>query len=119
MEPLSGARKYHLLVADDDPGVRQLHTDFLRGAGYQVGLAADGREALAHIESRLPDLVLLDLDMPHVSGYEVCRRLKADPRTRFIPVVILTGQTASEARVQAWELGADDFLTKPFRAAEV
>jgi putative two-component system response regulator len=63
--------------------------------------------------------VLLDLDMPRVSGYEVCRRLKAAERTRFIPVVILTGEMAEQARLQCWELGADDFLSKPFRTKQV
>jgi putative two-component system response regulator len=119
MRPLNETHRHQVLVVDDDPAVRKLHADFLEGAGYEVDLAADGREGLARVEARLPDLVLLDLDMPLVNGYEVCRRLKAESRTRLIPVIVLTGHTASEARLQAWELGADDFLTKPFRLAEV
>jgi putative two-component system response regulator len=119
MEAINESRPRHILVVDDDQAIRQLHSDFLNDAGYEVTVAVDGREALARVEDRLPDLVLLDLDMPRVSGYEVCRRLKADPQTRFIPVVILTGEMAEQARLQAWELGADAFLTKPFRTAEV
>jgi cyclic di-GMP phosphodiesterase len=119
MEQMKGSRQHHVLVVDDDPAIRNLHTDLLSGAGYEVAVASDGDEALARVEARLPDLVLLDLDMPRVSGYEVCRRLKSDPRTRFIPVVILTGALAEQARLQAWELGADDFLSKPFRTKQV
>src|SRR5438067_10101919 len=105
MEPMKGSRPHHVLVADDDAAIRRLHTDILQGAGYEVTLAADGIDALARVEERLPDIVLLDLEMPRLSGYEVCRRLKADPRTRFVPVMILTGELASQARLQAWELG--------------
>jgi putative two-component system response regulator len=119
MEQMKGSRQHHVLVVDDDPAIRNLHTDLLGGAGYDVTVASDGDEALARVEVRRPDLVLLDLDMPRVSGYEVCRRLKADPRTRFVPVVILTGAMAEQARLLAWELGADDFLTKPFRTKHV
>jgi len=119
MEQMKGSRQYHVLVVDDDSAIRNLHTDLLTGAGYEVEVAPDGAEALGRVEVRLPDLVLLDLDMPRVTGYEVCRRLKADPRTRFIPVVILTGELAEQARLQAWELGADDFLSKPFKTKEV
>jgi putative two-component system response regulator len=119
MEQMKGSRSYHVLVVDDESAIRDLHTDLLTGAGYEVEVAVDGADALARVEARLPDLVLLDLDMPRVSGYEVCRRLKAAERTRFIPVVILTGEMAEEARLQVWELGADDFLSKPFRTKEV
>jgi putative two-component system response regulator len=119
MSSSNGSRTYRILVVDDDPAIRRFHTCLLEGAGFAVTLAADGHEALSQVEASLPDLVLLDLDMPRLSGYEVCRRLKADARTRFIPVVILTGMGALEARLQAWDLGADDFLAKPFQIAEV
>jgi putative two-component system response regulator len=119
MEQVKGSRHHHVLVVDDDPGIRHLHTDLLSGAGYEVEVAADGADALARVEARPPDLVLLDLDMPRMGGYEVCRRLKAHPRTRFVPVVIMTGELAEQARLQSWELGADDFLSKPFKTKEV
>src|SRR5206468_13085108 len=109
MDQVKGSRLYHVLVVDDDSAIRHLHTDLLTGAGYEVEVAADGAEALARVEARRPDIVLLDLDMPRVTGYEVCRRLKAQPSTRFIPVVILTGESAETARLQAWAFGADDF----------
>lgn len=66
-----------------------------------------------------PDLILLDLDMPGLGGFEVCRRIKSDLRYRLLPIVILTGQEASEARLRAWDLGADDFWNKPFQAVDI
>jgi putative two-component system response regulator len=108
-----------ILVVDDNAATARLLRHLLLMEGHQVVLAADGQQALAHIAEERPDLILLDLDLPHVSGYEVCRRLKADPSTRWIPVVILTGQAAADAKLHSWELGADDFLTKPFQTVEV
>jgi putative two-component system response regulator len=66
-----------------------------------------------------PDLILLDLELPSLSGYDVCRQLKNDPATRWIPIIIVTGQAAFDAKLRAWDLGADDFLTKPFQCVEV
>lgn len=108
-----------VLVVDDDPGIGMLLEQLLTGEGHEVRRARDGREALVLAADRPPDLVLLDLDMPRMGGFEVCRQLKCDPRTRLIPVVIITGRSAAEARLRAWELGADDFLTKPFDRASV
>jgi putative two-component system response regulator len=108
-----------ILVVDDSEPIRGLLSQVLSDEGHNVSVAADGEEALAAIERRPPDLILLDLDLPGCSGYEICRRLKKDPATRLIPIVIITGQSASEIKVQTWELGADDFLPKPFRCAEV
>ncbi len=108
-----------VLVADDCPSVRTVLEQTLLTAGHRVIVARDGHEALALIAASVPDLMLLDLDMPGLGGYEVCQRVKRDPATRFIPVVIITGQSAAEARMRAWELGADDFLTKPFQCVEI
>jgi cyclic di-GMP phosphodiesterase len=113
--PVSG----RILVVDDDPMFRRFLGGFLDSLGYQVALAGNGQEALAQVAARPPDLVLLDLDMPGVSGMEVCRRVKADPATRLIPVLILTGRDASDARLPAWDAGADEYLTKPVRSAEL
>lgn len=115
--PCAGTRPY-VLIVDDDPDVAGLLQKLLAGDGHRAAVAGDGGEALALVAARQPDLVLLDLDMPRLGGFEVCRRLKGDPATRLIPVVILTGRE-EEARLPAWELGADDFVRKPFRAAEL
>jgi putative two-component system response regulator len=109
----------HVLVVDDNPVVSGLLQRLLLAEGYEVAVAADGVAALEHVERRRPDLVLLDLDMPRLSGDQVCRRLKADPATQLIPVVIITAQGELLTRLDAWDYGADDFLTKPFHLVEV
>lgn len=108
-----------ILVVDDDRAIAMLLVQILTSEGYRVSCAGDGRQALAAIDQNHPDLVLLDLDMPLMGGYEVCRRIKQDPTTRLIPVLILTGQSSAEARLKGWELGADEFLTKPFHFVDV
>ena len=108
-----------ILVADDDDSIAALLMQLLTADGHQVTLAHDGEEALALIPVIRPDLVLTDLEMPRVDGFEVCRQIKHDPLTRLLPVLIITGQDAQNARLRAWELGADDFLTKPFEMVEV
>lgn len=112
-------RDQYVLVVDDNPFVASLLERGLRAEGYRVELAPDGVEALRRVGERLPDLILLDVDMPRLSGDEVCRRLKGDPATHLIPVVMITASTSGQNRVAAWDYGADDFLTKPFHMAEV
>jgi putative two-component system response regulator len=109
----------HILVVDDDPSIRFLLYRLLLDEGYSVATAADGSLALEAVAERLPDLILLDIDMPGMSGFEVCRHLKQSPRTRLVPVVIITAQGELPRRLNAWEDGADDFLSKPFHLAEV
>jgi putative two-component system response regulator len=106
-----------ILVVDDNPGVGLLLREMLAAEGYDVVVAGDGLEALLSVERHCPDLIFLDLDLPHLNGFEVCRRLKCDPATRLVPVIIITAQAAD--RLTAWELGADDFLSKPFHHVEV
>lgn len=108
-----------ILVVDDDPTVGAVLEAILTHEGYQVARARDGRGALAAVADRPPDLILLDLNMPQMGGYEVCQRIKKDPATSLLPIVILTGESEFDARMQAWEAGADDFLTKPFQHVEV
>ena len=108
-----------VLVVDDNPFVTSLLDHGLRAEGYRVHVAPDGAEALRCARERLPDLILLDLDLPHVSGDEVCRRLKSDPATRLIPIVMITGTGAARDKLEAWDYGADEFLTKPFHMVEV
>jgi len=102
-----------ILVVDDEPGFRGLLGTLLRSQGLQVVTASDGQEALAQFARHQPDLVLLDVEMPLLNGFEVCRRLKQNPETRLTPVVLITGLSATEDHIRGIESGADDFLNKP------
>lgn len=116
----SGEQKSHrILVVDDNRTNALLLERVLVGDGHMVDVANDGQEALERITHNCPDLILLDLDMPRIDGFEVCRRVKGNPATRFVPIVIVTAQNAFDAKLRAWELGADDFITKPFQCLEV
>jgi class 3 adenylate cyclase len=108
-----------ILVADDRPDNVELVRDLLTMEGYRVLSADNGKEALDKIRENLPDLVLLDLDMPVMDGYEVCERLKADPATLDIPVLMLTAWSAPDQRVKGLRLGAEDYLAKPFDYREL
>lgn len=103
-----------ILVVDDDHRVRDVLTRFLEREGYAVIPATSGEEALEHVRAQPPDLVLLDVQLPGIDGYQVCHLLKENPATALIPVTILTGMQDAEARMRGIESGADDFLTKPF-----
>ena len=103
-----------ILVADDETHIRTLLKISLEMEGYEVDAAADGQEALEKIEAQLPDLILLDIKMPVLNGWQVCERLKAGERTRNIPVVMVTAFGQKEARQRSLDLGADDFIAKPF-----
>src|SRR4029434_697267 len=108
-----------ILVVDDTPRNVKLLADLLTVKGYSVVTAVSGREALALIESDPPDLVLLDVVMPEMSGYEVCRKIREIPETRILPVVMVTALDPSEQRIKGIEAGADDFLTTPIDQAEL
>lgn len=108
-----------VLVVDDNAQNVELVTALLQAEGYEVVSAADGLEALDRVAVCPPDLILLDVMMPKLDGYAVCRRLKQEAATRLIPVVLLTALGAEEARVQGIEAGADDFVTKPFSHTEL
>ena len=103
-----------VLIVDDDAEVREVLSRFLTREGYQPVAVASGESALDAVATDAPDLILLDLVLPGMDGFEVCRRLKADPATALIPVTILTADTDAEARTRGIDAGADDFLTKPF-----
>jgi len=108
-----------VLVVDDLPEIRDLLQVYLEDEGYDVLTAKDGQEALRAVAAHPPDLILLDVMMPGTDGYEVCRRLKSDEKTAFIPIVMLTALQELEHRLQGIEVGADEYLTKPFRRMEL
>jgi class 3 adenylate cyclase len=108
-----------ILVVDDTPRNVKLLADLLAVKGYGVVTAASGREALALLETAQPDLVLLDVVMPEMSGYEVCQKLRATEGTAMLPVIMVTALDPAEERVKGIEAGADDFLTKPINQAEL
>ena len=108
-----------VLVIDDNPDNLSLLTSLLRGQGYDVRPAISGALALKTVQSELPDLILLDVKMPEMDGYEVCRRLKADERCRDIPVVFITAMGDTMDKLQAFNLGAVDYVTKPFQFEEI
>jgi two-component system phosphate regulon response regulator PhoB len=91
----------------------------MRQAGFETMLASSGEEALRELRLRIPDVVLLDLMLPDIAGTEVCRQLKTDPRTKDVPVVMLTARSGEVDKVVGFELGADDYVTKPFSAREL
>jgi len=108
-----------ILVVDDVYENVELLEAYLSQAGYQVAKAYDGEEALLQVERDPPDLILLDIMMPRLNGYEVCRRLKSEKRTAFIPIVMITALREREERIRGIEAGADEFLIKPFNKQEL
>jgi putative two-component system response regulator len=110
-----------VLVVDDEPGNREMMSRLLARKDYEIHTAADGESALEFIRTtdRLPDLILLDVMMPGINGFAVCREIKRQPLTRLIPVVLLTSLEASEHRIEGITAGADDFLTKPVQFEEL
>jgi two-component system alkaline phosphatase synthesis response regulator PhoP len=108
-----------VLVVDDEPNIRNI-LDFTLGAeGYLVIAAGDGEQGFEVALAELPDLILLDVMMPRSDGFEVCRRLKEDPRTAHIPVVMLTAKSGRDDRLQGEAARADGYITKPFSPQRV
>jgi len=108
-----------VLIVDDERDLRALVDFNLRQAGFRTAQAATGAEALARARSLSPQVIVLDLNLPDVSGTDVCRLLKADPQTQAIPIVMLTARSAESDRVLGLELGADDYVVKPFSTREL
>ena len=108
-----------ILVVDDTPQNVKLLADLLTVKGYAVVTAASGREALELVDKERPDLVLLDVVMPQMSGYEVCRLIRDKPATTALPVVMVTALDPAQERIKGLEAGADDFLTKPINQPEL
>lgn len=111
-------RPYALLVEDEAALVELIRYNLER-EGYETAAAADGEEALVMIDERAPDIVLLDWMLPKLSGIEVCRRLRARPATRNLPIIMLTARAEESDRIRGLDTGADDYLTKPFSVSEL
>ncbi len=108
-----------ILVVDDTPANVKLLVDVLSVSGYTATAASNGEDALAQIATDSPDLILLDIMMPGLSGYDVCRRIRADPDTALLPVVLCTSLDPQQERIKGIEAGADDFITKPINRPEL
>ena len=117
--PAAAATAARVLVVDDEPDVIDLVRHRLQGAGHSVLVASDGLSALRLAGEERPDLIVLDLMLPQMSGQEVCRQLKRNPETAAIPVVMLTARGEPLDRVAGLEIGADDYVTKPFSPREL
>lgn len=106
----------NILIVDDDPHMRELVGLFLRPAGFEIAESSDGVEALATLESMKADLVILDIMMPHMDGWELCREIR---KQYDIPLLMLTAKGDTTQKVKGFELGTDDYLVKPFEPAEL
>lgn len=111
--------KTNILIVDDTPANLQLLVGILHEEGYRVRPVTSGEHALKAARAEVPDLVLLDITMPEMNGYEVCRRLKADPKTADVPVLFISALSETDDKVRAFEAGGVDYLSKPFQVAEV
>jgi len=112
-------KKKLILIVDDMPQNLQVLANILYGKGYGISIASSGNQALQSVKTLLPDLILLDIQMPGMDGYEVCKTLKSNPDTQEIPIIFLTAITDTENILYGFELGAVDFITKPFNVAEL
>ena len=108
-----------ILIVEDERDLVDLLQFNLKQAGYETAVAQDGEQALERVRVKVPDLVLLDLMLPDIPGTEICRQLKSSPRTAKVPVIMVTARADEVDRVVGFELGADDFVTKPFSVREL
>lgn len=116
---MSAVAKQTILCVDDDSQNLKLLEAYLAPRGYDLQFSESGEDAIKKIAKRVPDLILLDVMMPGMSGLEVLRRLRSDERTRSVPVVLLTAMSAEEDKLRGIEVGCDDFITKPFNMVEL
>ena len=111
--------KEEILIVDDNPENLKVLGAMLQGEGYKVRAAKNGKQALASIESSEPDLLLLDVHMPEMDGFELCGEVKSNPHYRTLPIIFLSALDDSFNKLKGFEAGAADFMTKPFDAEEV
>jgi DNA-binding response OmpR family regulator len=112
-------RKPRILIVDDDPVIVRLLQINFRLEGYEVDAASRGEEALRMVQEHRPDVVVLDVMMPGLDGWEVCRQLKANPEVRHVPVIFLSARAQDEDRQRGYSLGVDEYVTKPFDPAHL
>lgn len=103
-----------ILVADDNPIIVEVIKSALKAENYQVSVAYDGQEALDKVHQENPDLILLDILMPKMNGYMVCKKIKDDPKVKHIPIIMLTAKEQESDKDKGLGMGADEYLTKPF-----
>jgi two-component system, OmpR family, alkaline phosphatase synthesis response regulator PhoP len=115
----SGNRGAKVLVVEDEQDVAEMIRYNLGKEGYDVRLASNGTDALRQVKDARPDVILLDIMVPHLNGWEICRRLKQDRETQAIPVIMVTGRVEEGDKVLGFEMGADDYVTKPFSPREL
>ncbi|MFN8066463.1 MAG: response regulator transcription factor [Vicinamibacterales bacterium] len=108
-----------VLVVEDDPDIADLMRRYLQKAGYEVEVRAAGRDALTLVQANPPDLLVLDLMLPQVSGLDICRSVRADEKTAAIPIIMVTARAEESDRIAGLDLGADDYLPKPFSPHEL
>ncbi|RLC07063.1 MAG: hypothetical protein DRI57_26335 [Deltaproteobacteria bacterium] len=108
-----------ILIVDDAPVNLQVLSGLLTGANYEIAAAIDGEEAISVASHVFPDIILLDIIMPGLDGYEVCKRLKARPQTKDIPIIFLTAKTEPEDIMEGFQIGGADYVTKPFNSKEL
>ncbi|KIF81092.1 hybrid sensor histidine kinase/response regulator [Noviherbaspirillum autotrophicum] len=119
-EPVQGLRRQHIvMVVDDSLTVRRVTQRLLTREGYQVVLAKDGVDALEHLQSVTPDVMLVDIEMPRMDGFDLTRNVRGDERTRHIPIIMITSRTAGKHRNYALELGVNEYLGKPYQEEEL
>ncbi|HEX9122738.1 MAG TPA: response regulator [Actinomycetota bacterium] len=113
-DPPEGDQKPRILIVDDDPVIVRLLQINFRLEGYEVDTASRGEVALERVRANRPDVVILDVMMPGLDGWEVCRQLKESPEVRHIPVIFLSARAQDEDRQRGYALGVDEYVTKPF-----
>jgi DNA-binding response OmpR family regulator len=111
--------KTRILVVEDEESLLKLESILLSSKGYDVTGVMDGKAALAQVATNPPDLVVLDIMLPEIDGFEVCRQIKENPATKGIPVIMLTAKKNSQDYARGMEVGADAYITKPFKSAKV